>query len=326
MAAPTTWTSSSIVESASGANQSPGLTPVVPAGSATAPKFAIVWLQSTTVVDCATAGWTKLIEHVDVNRIEVWGNNTTNDSPNFTTSSSLAFTAVATRPDDGDFDATLANIYLAGVGASQNTGGATVTYSAVDPGAGNNKVIFLIAYGRQGTFTSATAPAEFTLLYDEQTTALDMQVAAVKVQDGSDAALVSGTWPDPAGFSDGTRVMTVSLALEFVDVAPPEGVLSLEPLYYGATPLANKTNVEYLVTPGWQSIHGTAEVEGVAYETLDFGIDGTTDANGVFVRPASDASLGAPNDQVTLHLYWEEGTDPIVDRSLIVKTTLVEDV
>jgi hypothetical protein len=31
------------------------------------------------------------------------------------------------------------------------------------------------------------------------------------------------------------------------------------------------------------------------------------------------------DDEVTLHLYWEEGTDPVVDRSLIVKTTLVED-
>jgi len=96
---------------------------------------------------------------------------------------------------------------------------------------------------------------------------------------------------------------------------------SVQPLYYGATLLANKTGIEYKVTNGHTNLTGT---------TIGFGTDGTTDASGNFILPASDnldAEFNTPalNDPVTLHLYWEEGTDPVVDRSLIVKTTLVED-
>jgi len=91
--------------------------------------------------------------------------------------------------------------------------------------------------------------------------------------------------------------------------------LSLQPLYYGATLLANKTNIQWLVTEGHSTLTGTWRGAGVA---------GTTDASGNFT-PDGSPSLGTASDEVTLHLYWEEGSEPVVDRSLIVKTTLVAD-
>jgi hypothetical protein len=88
----------------------------------------------------------------------------------------------------------------------------------------------------------------------------------------------------------------------------------MSPLYYGTTRLDNKSNIEYAV---WL---GTA----FSTEPDSYGTDGTTDASGNFVWPGSGFS-GAVSDPATVALYWEEGSDPVVDRSLIVKTTLVED-
>ena len=100
-------------------------------------------------------------------------------------------------------------------------------------------------------------------------------------------------------------------------VDPPsssQGVLSLEPLYYGANPLANKTNITWTVRPDTGS--------GLNNEATGAGVAGTTNGSGVFT-PNGDPNLGNPLDNVYLSLYWEEG-NPAVDRSLIVKTTLVE--
>ena len=93
---------------------------------------------------------------------------------------------------------------------------------------------------------------------------------------------------------------------------------SVQPLYYGANPLANKTGISYKVTTGHTNLLG---------DLLAAGTDGTTDASGNFVLPAevsfSTEFVIAANDPITLHMYWEEGSDPVVDRSLIVKTTAV---
>ena len=91
------------------------------------------------------------------------------------------------------------------------------------------------------------------------------------------------------------------------------------PLYYGAALLANKTGISFKITGGHSNLTGTL---------LGSGTNGTTDNDGNFVLPESVTleSDGVPptaNDPVMLHLYWEEGSDPVVDRSLIVKTTLV---
>ena len=84
------------------------------------------------------------------------------------------------------------------------------------------------------------------------------------------------------------------------------------PLYYGATLLANKTRIEWELNSGHT---------GLAGELLGTGTAATTDESGNIQIPAG--AYGTAADPVTLSLYWEEGTDPIVDRSLIVKTTLV---
>ena len=85
----------------------------------------------------------------------------------------------------------------------------------------------------------------------------------------------------------------------------------MEPLYYGAL-LADKTNIQYMITAGHTNFAG---------DLLDMGVNATTDSLGVPQFP--HAISGLANDPVTVHLYWEEG-NPAVDRSLIVKTTLVE--
>ena len=86
----------------------------------------------------------------------------------------------------------------------------------------------------------------------------------------------------------------------------------MEPLYYGTTLLENKTNIEYSV---WL---------GTAFNTEpdSSGVNGTTNASGVFQFPGAGFS-GVATDPAVVGLYWTEGSDPVVDRSLIVKTTLV---
>ena len=95
----------------------------------------------------------------------------------------------------------------------------------------------------------------------------------------------------------------------------------VEPLYYGAQLMESKTAIQFHVTAGHGSLNGAI---------LGSGTNGTTDSFGNFVLPeavtlSDQGEPVAENDPVTLHLYWEEG-NPAVDRSLIVKTTLVEDV
>jgi len=63
--------------------------------------------------------------------------------------------------------------------------------------------------------------------------------------------------------------------------------------------------------------------DDISGSLLGSGSAATTDASGNPVIPAG--AYGAASDPVTLSLYWEEGSAPVVDRSLIVKTTLVED-
>ena len=89
--------------------------------------------------------------------------------------------------------------------------------------------------------------------------------------------------------------------------------LQLQPLYLGGTVLANKTNIEWKLYSG-DTLDG---------DVIGYGTDGTTDEFGVFQFPNPAPVLGVVNDLVTLTLYWLEGTEPVVDRSLIVKTTLV---
>jgi hypothetical protein len=96
--------------------------------------------------------------------------------------------------------------------------------------------------------------------------------------------------------------------------AATELVPDVSPLYYGQTLLGSKTNIQYKITSGHSTLDG---------EIITSGTGGTTDASGNFVLPAA-ITTGAATDPVTLHLYFEEGSDPAVDRSLIVKTTLVE--
>jgi hypothetical protein len=88
----------------------------------------------------------------------------------------------------------------------------------------------------------------------------------------------------------------------------------VEPLYYGGNLLANKSNIEYRVSAGHTGIDGL---------TLVSGVNATTDGSGVLQLPLP-VNDGEATDPVTLALYFEEGSDPVVDRSLIVKTTLVE--
>ena len=111
-------------------------------------------------------------------------------------------------------------------------------------------------------------------------------------------------------------VGTVNTDLEHPDVeaysATVELYLSTEPLYYGQTLLANKTGVKYKVTLGQTTLDS---------DVLASGINGTTNGSGLFVLPAPIGE-GVASDPVFLHLYFEEG-NPAVDRSLIVKTTLV---
>ena len=107
---------------------------------------------------------------------------------------------------------------------------------------------------------------------------------------------------------------TISAFSEY-SASPPVGAtyaLDLQPLYYGATLMASKTNIEFVIEPGHVLGAGTTEASGTA---------GTTNASGIFQVPGGYTSPTA--DPVTVSLYWEEGSDPSVDRSLIVKTTLV---
>ena len=91
---------------------------------------------------------------------------------------------------------------------------------------------------------------------------------------------------------------------------------AMEPLYYGATLLADKTGIEYSVVEGHAVLGG---------EPVTYGSNGTTDGSGNFVWPGAGFA-GSAADPVTVHLYWEEGTSPVLKHSLIYKTTLVEDV
>ena len=93
---------------------------------------------------------------------------------------------------------------------------------------------------------------------------------------------------------------------------------STEPLYYGATRLDSKSNIQWTLKNGHTGIDGTL---------INSGLTASTSATGVLTLPELvEDETGAPTTPVTLSLYWEEGTEPVVDRSLIVKTTLVEDV
>jgi len=85
---------------------------------------------------------------------------------------------------------------------------------------------------------------------------------------------------------------------------------TMQPLYYGETRLANKTGIEYTVRGG----------HGLDGSVLQSSLAGTTDASGNLQFSAAIA--GTADDPVTVSIYWEEGTDPTVDRSLIVQTTL----
>jgi hypothetical protein len=101
-----------------------------------------------------------------------------------------------------------------------------------------------------------------------------------------------------------------------VVVQPAEAVAAdlypaVEPLYYLGSLLANKTGIKYLITAGHTDLAG---------EAIAFGSTATTNGSGVLTLPAPVD--GIENGNITLHLYWEEG-NPAVDRSLIVKTTLV---
>ena len=91
---------------------------------------------------------------------------------------------------------------------------------------------------------------------------------------------------------------------------------SVEPLYYGATLLASKSNISWKVISGHNDLNGTVIASGIA--------NATTDAAGLFVLPSNIiGSEGVEaGTQVLLSLYWEEG-NPAVDRSITMKTTLV---
>ena len=88
--------------------------------------------------------------------------------------------------------------------------------------------------------------------------------------------------------------------------------LPSEPLYYGATRLDSKTGIEFVLQNGHNLTSG---------ETVSSGVAGTTNASGVFQIPGGYTSATA--DDVTLSLYWEEGTDPVIKHSVIHKTTLI---
>jgi len=91
----------------------------------------------------------------------------------------------------------------------------------------------------------------------------------------------------------------------------------VSPLYYGTTRLDNKTGIKWAFTAGQTTLTGNVLGSGVA---------GTTDASGNFTPDGPNDWDSSPVDTAgMLSLYWEEGSDPVVDRSLIVKTTLVED-
>jgi len=109
-------------------------------------------------------------------------------------------------------------------------------------------------------------------------------------------------------------VGTPTYSADHPTITSPTNYLPVtQPLYYGATLLANKTGIEWVMTEGHTGLNGNE---------LGAGTTATTDAGGNLQIPA--AQYGTASDPVTLHLYWEEG-DPLEDRSLIVKTTLVAD-
>jgi hypothetical protein len=96
-------------------------------------------------------------------------------------------------------------------------------------------------------------------------------------------------------------------------------VPDMEPLYYGATLLESKTGIQYTVRLGHTNLNGISVATGV---------NGTTNDLGEFSLPSpitNDEEPLSAADPVTVSLYWEEGSDPVVDRSIIVKTTLVAD-
>jgi hypothetical protein len=125
-----------------------------------------------------------------------------------------------------------------------------------------------------------------------------------------------GVWTH-AGVGSSQDSSTFTIALKPAG-ASARMVPVVEPLYYGATLLASKTNLKFKITAGTDSLAGAL---------LGSGANGTTDGSGNFVLPEGvtlndDGVPPTANDPAFLHLYWEEG-NPAVDRSLIVKTTLV---
>ena len=85
----------------------------------------------------------------------------------------------------------------------------------------------------------------------------------------------------------------------------------MSPMSLGGSLLANKSGIKYRVTAGHTNLDG---------ELLATGTNGTTDASGVFQCPTP--IVGTAADPVTVTIYWEEGSDPVADRSLVVKTII----
>ena len=118
-----------------------------------------------------------------------------------------------------------------------------------------------------------------------------------------------------------SAVGTVSTDANHPVVAAYAGSVSyypvVEALYDGAILQANKSGVSYVVRKGT-----TVESPVVAS-----GTNATINSDGILVLPSPVTDSGdeplSNNEPVLLSIYWEEG-NPAVDRSLIVKTTLVE--
>ena len=130
-----------------------------------------------------------------------------------------------------------------------------------------------------------------------------------------------GVLTDQSGNSGPTLVLSGTAAYDAdhpaISGATTQLVPTTQALYYIGTRLDSKTNIRWKVTNGHDNLTGTI---------LGAGIAGTTSDAGVFVPNGtidSGETGAAVSDPVTLSLYWEEG-NPAVDRSLIVKTTLVE--
>lgn len=195
---------------------------------------------------------------------------------------------------------------------SRNPSGFNTLYIA---GRGNAQggAEALIAYAGWVNRDITTQEAESLEAGGNPETIFGADLVAYAPMDDSDALLY-----DPARDISWTNGGSVVYSSDNPTVDAPattNAIPLMEALYYGATRLDNKTNIQYLVTGGHTGLDGTV---------LASGTNGSTNASGVFSFPAEE-TFGAVDDPVTVHLYWEEGSDPAVDRSLIVKTTLVAD-